>query len=427
MTAAAHALRFGLGAGVCAVGGDTLPEITAAASSGGEEVRELFAGELQALQALRAAAAGDGGTWLAGKDTHTGLPTRYVAVGDSFLVAGVYVDESGSKALATGTSEPDDFTPVGFAYLTLVSPGPGTTTGPGASAGSRVTQLMTAAVAYAGTGLPELAWGEGLGSLVSTVVSASTRYLGAVAQAAIDGDATSLAGAAGSTADAAEAAAAAASGSRTIVGPGGMTVVADIGFEVGVSVSMVLQLVALAALLPLTLLAKQLSVWLRVYNASTSAIDVALCYLRPDNASVGVPGNTPVTLPPAGAAWTPPWIIGSRTVPYVNWLVGNTDQLRGVGLVLSLGSSGAGRPAAVVVDVPLDGPNGLGVVPDAAEDCGAVWTGANPASRLAVDATVGAVTLHVAVNALTGRSPSPVDGATGYDYEVVVLVQDAGQ
>ena len=95
--------------------------------------------------------------------------------------------------------------------------------------------------------------------------------------------------------------------------------------EASTAAETVLQLVGLALLLPLALLAKQLTGYVRVYNATPLEIDTSLAWVAEGDQAAGAEVATAVALPPHGLSWTPPSIIGAQATPYLNWVVGNTD------------------------------------------------------------------------------------------------------
>jgi hypothetical protein len=417
----AHSFQFGPAAGVTAAGpAQTVLGNLDTAASGGDPARALFATDLQALTALRSAAAGDGSTWIDGTDTASGLPTRYVAVGGNFLSLGTYVPESGRTTLAKGTASVSDYATIGFFYLTLLT---------GASGPQpQVTQVMTGSLDYAGEGLPDFATDDGLKELIQTIVEKTASFVAGVVEEAleVEGEVSGLAEAGTVAGQTAAEVAAGVSGPQTFIGPGGMTIEAEVGFGVGATVGFAIEFVAMLALLPLTLLAKEISAYVRVYNATGQEIDVTLCWIQPDNQSAGQLGNEPVTLPPLGPAWTPPWIIGEQAVHYVSWVVGNTDTLKGVAYVLRLDAVNDFPGGNVMVNIPNKGANSLAVTFDFDEDCEAVWTANKDQNTgLAASVTSGGYQLRIATNQTTGQSPAPADGTLGYQYEHVVIIDKA--
>ena len=419
MSDPAHSFQFGPGATTSAVGpAQTALDNLEAAAAGGDPVRALFATDMQALTALGSAAKGDGSTWIDGTDTTNGLPTRFVSVGDDFLSLGVYVPESGRDTLAKGTSGVSDYAGIGFFYLTLLTGG----------STPQVTQVMTGSLDYAGEGLPDFATDDGLANLIESIVDSAADFVSGVVEEALEaeGEAADLAEA-GATAELTAAqVAAGVAGPKTFTGPGGMTIEAGVEFGGAATIGFAIELVALVALLPLTLLAKEMSAYVRVYNATGQEIDVTLCWIQPDNQSAGQLGNEPVTLPPLGPAWTPPWIIGEQAVHYVSWVVGNTDTLKGVAYVLRLDAVNDFPGGNVMVNIPNKGANSLAVTFDFDEDCEAVWTANKDQNTgLAASVTSGGYRLRIATNQTTGQSPAPADGTLGYQYEHVVIIDKA--
>jgi hypothetical protein len=390
----------------------------AAALAGGDPVHSLFATDLQALGAVREAAAGGATTWLAGTDTETGQPTRYVAVGDTFLSVGIVPSGTAAQTLEAGSDEPAT---IGFLYLTLL-------TGAGGDS-PVVTQLLSGTATYSGDPLPAFAAGDGLKDLIGTLVDKGTDFVGSLVELAWEKEAGDIAGAGQATADAADAAAENVSGPTVITGPGGVQVQTDVEMTVGESVSLGLGIVAVLAALVLDVLAKQLTGYVRVYNTTTEELDVSLAWVHTGVGYAGPRATEAVTLPPVGPVWTPPWVIGERAVSYAGWVLGNTDSLSPVGYVIRIAATEDFAGADVMVDIPITGANSLAVQVGAGTDFGAFYAanaGQNTALAASASGTGSPYQVTIATNQNSGRSASPTDGALGYDYEHLIVIAPAG-
>jgi hypothetical protein len=386
------------------------------ALAGGDPVQSLFATDLQALGALREAAAGGATTWLSGTDTETGQPTRYVAVGNTFLSVGIVPSDTATQTLEAGSDEPAT---LGFLYLTLL-------TGAGGD-NPVVTQLLSGTATYSGDPLPHFAAGDGLKDLIGTLVDKGTDFVGSLFELAWEKEAGDIASAGQATADAAEAAAEDVSGPTVLTGPGGVQVQTDVEMTVGESVSLGLGIVAVLAALVLDVLAKQLTGYVRVYNATGEELDVSLAWAHPGVGYAGPRAAEAVTLPPVGAVWTPPWVIGDRAVSYAGWVLGNTDTLSQLGYVIRIAATDTFTGADVMVDIPVTGANSLAVQVGAGTDFGAFYAAnAGQDTDLVASASGAGYQVSVATNQNSGRSAAPTDGTLGYNFEHVIVIAPAG-
>jgi len=389
-----------------------LAQVDAAVSGGGDAVRTLFATDLTAVRALRSAVSG---SWLSGVDSKTGQATRYVAVGDTFLTIGMVPSDSAAEVLQSGATEPAT---IGFVYLTLLTGADGTT--------PVVTQLMSGTASYTGDPIPAFTSADGLKSLIGGLIDKATDFVGSMFELAWEAEATDIGAAAQAAADATDSAAGAASGPTTITGPGGVQVQTDVELTTGEAISLGLGIVAVLASLLLDVLAKQLTGYVRVYNATADELDVSLAWLHPGASYAGPTATEFVTLPPVGPVWTPPWIIGEQAASYAGWVVGNTDSLSRVGYVLRIAETDTFPGADVMVDIPNTGANSLTIGIGATEDYSAFWS-ANEGNDTALTASAsgGPYQVRIATNQNSGRSAAPTDGALGYDFEHVVVISPA--
>ena len=420
MPVGTHSFSFSDFSWASAVGpGKTiLAEISKVTATGGPPVHDLFARDLAALAGMRRAAAGDGTNWLEGVDKVNGYPTRYVVVGDTFLTLGITPGDDATAVLAEGvTGSPAS---IGFLYLVLL-------TGANSDA-PQITQLMSSTLTYQGDPIQAFATADGTRDLIKGLVNKAVGFVADMFELAWEvGGTADLGAAAAAAGNAAEDAATAASGRTTFLGPGGATVETDVWMTTGEAVSMGLQVVAVLALLSLELLAKQMTGYVRVYNATNEALDVSLAWLDADDRYAGPTGTEFVTLAPIGPVWTPPWIIGDQAVSYAGWMFANTDKLARVAYVLRIAPTQTFPGADVMIDIPNHSDNSLAVEIGAGQDYQGFWE-ANHGKNTALCATsantpASPYRVRIATNQVSGTSPAPADGRLGYQYQHVVLIE----
>ena len=420
MADAAHSFRFSAGAGVAAVGsaGAVPDALGRALDQGGDAVLQVFERDLQALQALRRAAAVPADLWLSGTDEQTGLPVRYVEVGNDFLAIGLIVPPEYRAKLIAGSGSIDNYVTVGFYYVTL-------TVGSGQDPADpqQVTQVMTGTVDYAGDGLATFSGDTAFGELMELIVGKSTDFVAATVGQLLEVEAGDLEAAGGKVDNAVSKSASRAGGIEMVADETGVETAFQFAIEASTAAETVLQLVGLALLLPLALLAKQLTGYVRVYNATPLEIDTSLAWVAEGNQAAGAEVATAVALPPHGRTWTPPSIIGAQATPYLNWVVGNTDVDSEAGYVLKLSAVDDFPGADIMVAIPNHGADSLAVSfgeDDEAEDFWNAHLGQN--TGLTASAIQGPYRIRVATNQVTGRSPAPADGSLSYSYEHLVLI-----
>ena len=404
-----------------AVSAELDPPVTA----GGPGVQQVFADDLGTLAALLAAARGDGSTWIRGTDRTTGLPTTYVAIGTTFLSLGLYLDDAAPTIMTDGAS---DEARLGFIYLTVsrqVASGSSS-----ADPITLVTQAMSSQVTYRGGPLPAFSAGEGLQDLAAFLVRKATSFVGSVFELAWESATTGDLGVAGrAAADAVTRAAADASGPSVISGPGGLQVDTEMIMTTGEALALGLGIVAVLALFSLTLLAKQQTAYVRIYNLCPAELDIGLAWLHPDNAYTGPVGTHLITVPGTGPVWTPPWIIGKQAISYTGWVLGNTDGLSRVAAVFRIGPDDAQPGADIMIDIPVAGDNSMAAVIGASDFTEQFWEqqrGQSSGLTLTSPEATAPYRIRMATNQLSGRSPSPVTGALGYHYEFVVVIEPVG-
>lgn len=419
MTDIAHSFSFGTGAGVAAVGspGGVPDNIERALDQGGTDVLQVFQRDLQALRALRRAAAVPASMWLSGTESSSGLPVRYVAVGDDFLTLGLIVPPDCRARLNEGTDGIDDYVTGGFFYVTLtVGSGQGTSA-------PQVTQVMTGTVNYAGAGLANFSTDSAFAELMDAVAGKGVEFIAGVVGQMLEVEAGDLAAAGSAVEGAVSDSAGRTAGVDTILDETGAEAAIGFAIELSTGAEVVLQLVGLTLLLPLALLAKQLTGYVRVYNATGLEIDTSLAWVAEGNQAAGVEVATAVPLPRHGPAWTPAYVIGPDATHYLSWVVGNTDLNGGAGYVVHLAAVDDFPGANVMVAIPSHGNNSLAVSFGEDDDAEEFWKahqGQN--TGLTASATSDPYRVRVATNQVAGKSPAPADGSMSYSYEHLVLI-----
>jgi hypothetical protein len=135
--------------------------------------------------------------------------------------------------------------------------------------------------------------------------------------------------------------------------------------------------------------------------------------------------NNPVTLSGRSPAFTPAWIIGNTPIHYLEWVFVNSDQLEGIGCVLKADASDTFPGLNAMVNIPMAGENSLFASFGREDQCEGYWEAhKNEQKALVFSATRGNLKLTIATNQLDGRSPSPLDGAEGYNYQHIILLQE---
>ena len=384
---------------------------------GGDPVYEFFAGNFQALQNLyQTVATGGDEVWLDGVDQHTGLPVTYVAQGNNFLsVAHQFTD---TQPLQDGTGSTTTYKPVGVSYVTF-------TTDQGTS------QIVLNDIHYAGLGLGSLltapvltkfAWSI-IKSVASWVKNTAVRIYNAVAGGGAENPDD-----ASDTVETETSEAAGESGETGVEVADG--IFADVTITVAQGVLAVVGIGILAVILILQLLEKQIAAQVRFYNLTATDIPFGVCYTDSNTGMSGGPaavGST-VPVPKVSAATAPPWVTGADTgIYYGEATFVNLNELEGLGYVLTGEPSGSFPGFKIAVDIPSTSSNSM-TVQFSTDSCSDVWTqlddNPQPPTVLTASATSGQYTLTVATNAVSGRTPSPLSGEVGYNYEHLVVLTD---
>ena len=394
-------------------------QLLEAALAGGDPVYDFFAGHFQALQQLyKTIATGGEEVWLDGKDDDTGLPMKYVAEGNTFL--SVHVQYTDTQAMKDGTGDKATYKPVGVSYVTL-------TTDQGTS------QMILNDVHYAGVGLGGLLTAPVLGKFAVSILKSVWTFIknlaskiwqrvsgGGSAEDPDEAEETVESDAADAAEEAGEAGAEVAEG-----------IFADVTISVAQGVLFVVGIGILAVVFILQLLSKQINASMRFFNVTATDVTFGVCKVGSNTGMSGGPAKVGETakVTKVSKAVAPPGVTGSDTGIYyaeANFL--NSNELAGVGYLLTAEQAGSFPGFKVAVEIPLLDTNTL-YAGFTADSCDTVWTKFtdpnNPASRaLTAKATSGSYTLRVAANANSGRHPSPLSGEMGYNYELLVVLTD---
>ena len=395
-------------------------QLMEAALVGGDPVYEFFAGHFNALQGLyQTIATGGDEVWLDGTDEKSGDPVKYVAQGDNFLTVSHTFTDTGP--LKDGTGSTDTYKPVGIAYVTF-------TTDQGTS------QMVLNDVHYAGLGLGGLLAAPVLAKfglsiiksvaswIKNTAIKIYNRVSGGGSEDADQAEDDVESDASEAAEESAEEGAEVAEGVFADVS---ITVAQGVFFAVGIGI--------MAIVFILQLLSKEINAQVRFYNVTKLDITFGVCKVDGHTGMSNGPakvGSTAVVTH-VSKAKTPPWIIGSDTaIYYAEAAFLNTNELFGVGYLLSAEPTGDFPGFKVGVEIPSDDPNVM-LVELTNESCNDAWDklqDEDPERRitpaLTASATSGPYTLKVATNAFQGRTASPLSGAVGYNYEHLVVLTD---
>lgn len=421
MPSTKHKFTIGKGANLSAVKNDTgLQDNLQIAKSGGTVLREWYQKEMSALNHLyQTIATGGEMVWIDGIDKTSGFPTKYLVNGSTSLTIGVYITEKGKTLLKTGTENIETSLLYGYAYMTLVTDMD--TENPG------ISQVSTNMLLYGGEGIPNLDVDEDYKNLIEKTVGVVKKFI----KNLIDGvfEAGEVGGLAAANQVAEEnahqaASEAAVEGEEIAIGEG-ETIVADIGFGVIEATEIVFALGEIAMTIILNLLAKEILSFVRCYNNTNQEIEFSICLIEEDTGVASAPAlpQDPVYIPGVSPAWTPPWIIGMNAVHYANLVFGNTDSLKGVGFVLKAQPNGDFPGFNVLINIPNTGDNSMMASFNTDDNCGDYWEKhSNGTNELSFTTSSGSYNLEIATNQISGKSPSPVDGSNGYNYEYIVLL-----
>ncbi|MGK7877160.1 MAG: hypothetical protein AB4426_28855 [Xenococcaceae cyanobacterium] len=393
---------------------DNLLHDLSAALTGGEAVYDFFSGNTEALNNLyQTIATGGDSVWLDGQDKN-GNPVKYVDNGGHFLSVGAHIHDR--DTLRNGTGSTTNYKEVGTAYVTL-------TTDQGTSI------LIVNTIHYAGFGIASIGASGPLFKLLKPIVKSVAKFIKNLALRIYN-----KVKAGWTTDDSDEAednvkkdatdAAKDAGESDTEVGEG---IFADVKFTVLDTVGIVVAVGAIAVVLILALLEKQMTDYVKFFNATSIDLQFGICWLKGSAGAKVAPAKIGETtlVKKISKAPTPPWVTSSDTVIYrSDSTFINTNTLKGIGFVLNAKPTGDFPGFRVMVDIPSVGDNSL-YIGFETSDCESVWndhTGQNTGKVAKIDS--GKYTLHIATNQVSGKSPSPLNSTEGYNYEHLIVLTD---
>ena len=391
----------------------SLVQLIKEALIGGQAVEDFFEGNFTALNQLyETVATGGDSVWLDGTNEKTGLPMHYVNDGKNFLSVNIgHIDHD---VLKNGTGSTDNYKQAGSIAITLTT-----------DQGTSVQAVHI--VEYAGLGLGGFLTTPALTKyIIKPALRTMVRFIKNLVSKVFkrgSGSASDPNDAENGANEEAETAAA-ESGEETSSEVGVFATVleysSEISFVVGVGV--------FAVVLIIYLLEKQMTDYVKFYNATSEDVDFGICWLKSGSGAELAPakiGETSV-VKKMGSAPTPPGVISSDKVIYrSDSTVINTDSLKGIGFVMNAKAKGDFPGFKVMVDVPSVGDNSLYIGFGNNSDCKTVWdhqSGKN--TNLTAVTESGKYKLQIATNANSGESPNPYNMEDGYNYEYLIVLTD---
>ncbi len=393
---------------------DNLLRNLTAALTGGEAVYDFFSGNIEALNNLyQTIATGGDDVWIEGKDKN-GNPVQYVDNGGHFINVGAQIHDR--DTLRNGTGSTTNYKEVGTAYVTL-------TTDQGTSI------LIINTIHYAGLGIAGIGFTGPLLKLLKPIVKAVVKFIknltSRIFNKANSGETTDDPNEAeDNVSEEANGAAEDAGEAGAEVGEG---IFADVSFTVMDTVGIVVAVGALAVVLILALLEKQMTDYVKFFNATSIDLQFGICWLKGSAGAKIAPAKVGETtlVKKISKAPTPPWVVSSDKVIYrSDSTFINTDTLKGIGYVLNAKPTGDFPGFRVMVDIPNDGDNSLYIGFENG-DCKSVWNDRKDQNTGKVaKINSGKYTLYIATNQVRGKSPSPVNSTEGYNYEHLIVLTD---
>ena len=390
---------------------DFLTSLDQAVSECGDAVHSLFSEELSQLNEIfKIIRTGGDTVWVNGIDTKTDLPIRYVVNGEYFFNVGVVVTDHGKRTLEDGTTIDVE---IGYFYANLVH-------------GDNVTQVAAGVLQYIGDGIPNLEADNGFKKIITKNLKTTVKFVKGLIEKGAVGDSVGAVKEAARVS--AQSAAKSASTEEQIAITSKETITARIEFSAADVFANVIGLGLIILSIILDALEKQIKGYCRVYNNTKTELNFTVCYVKADSALVTAPSlpNAPVYLSGTSPAWTPAPIIGFDPIHYVDLSFANTDTLHGLGYVLKARPTGDFPGFAVMVDIPNVGDNSMGIDLRLHDDCYNYWKDESGDNKgLTLTATSGKYTLRIATNQVDGKSASPLNGALGYNYEHLVVLEES--
>jgi hypothetical protein len=380
-------------------------DLLQAASSGGQATYDFYSGEAQARQELAQLVAKGDQAWT--------LHQTAAELGYSFLAndhpAYVATGTKGQLILQTQLStqvlqsDCPDYKEAGIATMYVVH-------------GNTPVDVFTTTVEKVGPGVVAAALAPALATLLGALKTFVTTFFTEVSEAAAAGT---------SAADAATVAGAAAETAAESAAVDGEIVADELALSIEFGPLAIVGLVVAALTIVFLVLsfglAKTMTAWIRVYNASTQTFQLGIAYTY--NLSV-VQQPKDGVLPPPGTPSAPPGVQPTSEVVYhADYVLQNVNSWKGLALVLQAPPTDQTQGFSLLIDIPDAGENSVQVTADGALSAANFFAArAGKNTELASADEDNGLTVHVGTNQLKGESPGPVDGVTGYNYEYVLLV-----
>ena len=384
----------------------SLLQLLRVAAGGGQATYDFFSSEAQARKELAELVAKGEQSWRMVDDAST-LNLGFLTPGQPAYVA---YGQYGSLILQTQLS-PDvmqsdttDYKEAGIATMWMVTD-------------QTPIDVFITTVEKLGPGVAAAALGPALLTLLGALKTFVTSFFSNVTEAAGEG-----AGEAAETiaSDAAEAAAEDAA----IEGE----VVAD---ELALSIEfgpLAIAGIAVAGLIIVLLiltfgLAKTMTAWIRVFNASQWPLQLRFAYN--DNVLIRQQPQDGL-LPPPGPAPAPPGVKPACSVIYrADYLLQNDSTWKGFATVVQSPPGNGTAGLSFAIDIPAAGPNSLAIIPQGGGDPEGFYNsmeGREIGLSMEYPSSANSLGVAMGTNQNQYESPSPLDGSSGFNYEYVVFL-----
>jgi hypothetical protein len=413
--ASPHQFRLSPSPGISTAAPLTLTQELATALQGGQAIYDFFSGDGQALQNLyQTVATGDDTIWLDGTD-EKGNPVKYVAIGNNYL--SIYTQITDQIPLQNGTGDPTTYKAVGSTVIVLTT-----------DFGSQ--QLVVHVIEYAGEGFGGLLAAPLIGNILMYGLRTAKNYIVNLVKSAFNAPPDQSAGEADQNTDGYDTDAcenAMYSDAEIYEG-----VTADFTISTGSVVAAGVGVVIVLFFVFLQLIGKQLNNYVKFYNVTAEDIQFGICMVQEGESSKGpaAVGQT-ASITKVSAAKAPPGVMPQDIAIYYSQLAfNNSDPLTSIGYVLEASpNSTTGFPGfriAILTGGLITVSTQL-YIAFTDDDCNDFWVNFNETNAqtvLTMNATSGTYTLQIATNQVEGKSPSPLDGTDGYNFEHLIVLTD---
>lgn len=383
----------------------TLLQLLRVAAGGGRATYDFFSSEARARKELAELVAKGEQSWRLVDDAGQ-LNLAFLTPGQpAYVASGQY----GSLILQTQLSpevlqsDTTDYKEAGIATMWMVTD-------------QTPMDVFITTVEKLGPGVAATALGPALLTLLGALKNFVTSFFSNVAEAAGEG--------AGEAETIASEAAEAAAEDAAIEGE----VVADelaLSVEFGPLAIIGIAIAGLTIVLMILAfgLAKTMTVWIRVFNASRWPLQLNLTYNY--NLSIKQQPKDGL-LPPPGPAPAPPGVKPACSVIYrADYLLQNDSTWKGLATVIQSPPGNGTDGLSFAIDIPDVGPNSLAVIPEGGVNPeGFYYSMEGRATGLSMEVSSSANSVGAAMgtNQNQYESPSPLDGSNGFNYEYVVLL-----